>query len=60
MQRQARELTRRRRRQLVAALACVGAAVTAFPNGWEQLAAAPAVSWALGALGVALLWPRDS
>jgi ubiquinone biosynthesis protein len=60
MQQQAQQLTRRRRRQLVAAMACIGAAITAFPGAWEQLAAAPAVTWVLGALGIALLWPRDS
>lgn len=52
--------TRRHRRQLLAALACLGVAVTVVPGAWQQLANAPLVSWLLGGLAVALLWPRDS
>jgi ubiquinone biosynthesis protein len=52
--------TRRHRRQLLAAIACVGVAVTVVPGAWQQLANAPLVSWLLGGLAVALLWPRDS
>ena len=44
------------RRQLIAALACVGAAVSVFPGGWQQLADAPLVSWLLAGLALALLW----
>tara|TARA_R110001599_G_scaffold353459_1_gene592442 strand:+ start:145016 stop:146659 length:1644 start_codon:yes stop_codon:yes gene_type:complete len=49
---------RRQRRQLLAAVACVGAAVSVFPGGWQQLADAPLVSWLLAGLALALLWPR--
>jgi len=52
--------TRRHRRQLLAAIACLGVAVTVVPGAWQQLANAPLVSWLLGGLAVALLWPRDS
>jgi ubiquinone biosynthesis protein len=52
--------TRRHRRQLLAAIACVGVAVTVVPGAWQQLANAPLVSWLLGGLAIALLWPRDS
>ncbi|MDH5170831.1 MAG: ubiquinone biosynthesis regulatory protein kinase UbiB [Gammaproteobacteria bacterium] len=54
------ERNRRHRRHLLAALACLGAAITVLPGGWEQLAAAPPVSWVLAATALALLWPRDS
>ncbi len=54
------ERTRRQRRQLLAAVACLGAAISVLPGGWEQLAAAPLVSWLLAATALALLWPRDS
>lgn len=60
LQEQAREDTRRRRRHLVAALACTAAALTAFPGAWQQLAEAPLVTWLLAGLGLALLWPRES
>jgi len=52
--------TRRHRRQLLAAIACLGVAVTVVPGAWQQLANAPLVSRLLGGLAVALLWPRDS
>lgn len=51
--------TRRRRRQLVAALVCAAAAVSTFPGAWQQLSAAPTVSWVLAGVGLALLWPRE-
>jgi len=51
---------RRQRRLLLAALACVGAAITVFPRGWQQLADAPLVSWLLALLALALLWPQKS
>jgi len=54
-----RELTRRRRRHLVAAIACIAAAISIFPGAWQQLAEAPLVSWLLAGLGVSLLWPRE-
>ena len=60
LQERAREDTRRRRRHLVAALACGAAALSAFPGAWQQLSQAPLVTWLLAALGLALLWPRES
>ena len=54
-----RELTRRQRRHLVAAIACIAAAISIFPGAWQQLAEAPLVSWLLAGLGVSLLWPRE-
>lgn len=60
LQEQAREDTRRRRRHLVAALACGAAALTVFPGAWQQLSQAPLVTWVLAGLGLALLWPRES
>ena len=60
LQERAREDTRRRRRHLVAALVCGAAALSAFPGALQQLSQAPLVTWLLGALGLALLWPRES
>jgi ubiquinone biosynthesis protein len=60
LQEQARQETQRRRRYLVAALACGAAALTAFPGAWQQLSQAPLATWLLGGLGLALLWPRES
>ncbi|KAA1189753.1 ubiquinone biosynthesis regulatory protein kinase UbiB [Pseudohalioglobus sediminis] len=60
LQHQATEDTRRRRRHLVAALACGAAALLAVPGAWQQLAQAPLASWLLGGLGLALLWPRET
>ena len=57
-QRQGEELSQRRR-HLLAAMACLAAAATAFPGAWQLLADAPLVSWLLAGLGVSLLWPRD-
>jgi ubiquinone biosynthesis protein len=51
---------RQHQRQLLAAVACVGAAITALPGGWEAMGDAPIVSWALAAAAVVLLWPRDN
>ncbi len=56
----AREKTRVYRRQLLGALACIGAAITMLPGGWQALASAPPVGWALAGAAVLLLWPRDS
>ena len=50
---------RQRKRQLLAAVACVLAAIAAFPNGWYHLSNAPVSSWLLGGLAIALLWPRS-
>ena len=59
LQEQTRLNTRRRRRHFVAALACGAAAISTFPGAWTQLSQAPAISWLLAGLGLALLWPRD-
>ncbi|EEB77789.1 2-polyprenylphenol 6-hydroxylase [marine gamma proteobacterium HTCC2148] len=60
LQDQARESVRRRRRHLIAALACGAAAISAFPGAWQQVAQAPPVSWILAGLALALLWPREA
>ena len=60
LQDQARESVRRRRRYLIAALACGAAAISAFPGAWQQVAQAPPVSWILAGLALALLWPRKA
>ena len=60
LQDQARESVRRRRRYLIAALACGAAAISAFPGAWQQVAQAPPVSWILAGLALALLWPREA
>ncbi len=60
LQKRNADKVRRQRRQMVAALACLGAAITVFPDGWQRLADAPLVSWVLAGLALALLWPRDS
>lgn len=60
LQKQAVENTRSRRRHMVAALACIGAALLAFPGASQQLAQVPLASWLLAGLGIALLWPRES
>ena len=52
--------TRRHRRQMVAAIACLGVAVTVLPGAWQQLADAPLVSWLLAGVAIVLLWPSDS
>lgn len=59
LEKQELERVRQRRRHLVAAVACIGAAVSVFPGAWQQLSEAPLVSWLLAVLGVSLLWPRD-
>jgi len=48
----------RRRRGVIALLMFGGAAATAMPEGFQQLAQWPLLSWALVALGLLLLWPR--
>lgn len=57
---QAKELTGKRRRYAIAALACLAAAITAIPGGWQQLSAAPLATWLLAGVGIVLLWPRES
>ncbi|RLQ23499.1 ubiquinone biosynthesis regulatory protein kinase UbiB [Seongchinamella sediminis] len=58
-QEEARTDTRRHQRQLAAALVCGAAALSAFPGAWQQLSAAPPVSWLLAGIGLVLLWPRE-
>ena len=52
--------TRQHRRRLLAAVACIGAAVTALPGGWEVVGNAPLISWIFAGVGLVLLWPRDN
>ncbi len=59
LRRHATERKRHHRRQLLAAVACVGAALTALPGGWDMLRGAPLVSWLFAGAAVLLLWPRD-
>jgi len=60
LQQETRDKNRQRRRHLVAAVACVGAAISVFPGAWQQLTEAPVISWLLAGLAVSLLWPRDT
>ena len=60
LQQQAKVTLQRQRRHLVAALLCAAAALSAFPGAWQQLAQAPPITWLLGILAIALLWPRES
>jgi ubiquinone biosynthesis protein len=60
LERESRKNTRRHRRYLVAALACLATAIAAVPGAWEQLSQAPLIAWLLAGLAVALLWPRES
>ena len=60
LEQQAQDHKRLRKRQLLAAIACVLAAIAAFPNGWQHLASAPASSWILGGLALILIWPRSN
>ena len=50
----------RRRRHWLAGIACASAAATAVPGIWQQLVAAPSISWVLAAVGIYLLWPRNA
>jgi len=50
----------RRRRHWLAGIACASAAATAVPGIWQQLVAAPSISWVLAAVGLYLLWPRNT
>jgi ubiquinone biosynthesis protein len=54
----AQQVTRRQRRYFVAAIACLGVALSVVPGGWQQLAEAPLISWLLAGAAVILLWPR--
>ena len=60
LQQETRDKNRQRRRHLVAAIACIGAAISVFPGAWQQLTEAPVISWLLAGLAVSLLWPRDT
>ena len=58
LQRQIQREDGRRKRGVVALLLFGGAAATAMPEGFQQLAQWPLLSWALVGLGLLLLWPR--
>ncbi len=58
MQKAEHDRVSRQRRFTLAGLACIGAAVSVFPGAWQQLAAAPPISWALALAALWLLWPR--
>jgi len=60
LQEKAQARLRRQRRYFFAALACGAVALSVIPDAWEQLSAAPVSTWLLGALALALLWPRES
>ena len=60
LQQKAREKNRQSRRRLVAAIACIGAAISVFPGAWQPLAEAPLISWLLAGLAISLLWPRNT
>jgi ubiquinone biosynthesis protein len=60
LQLQTQEKNRQGRRRLIAAIACIGAAISAFPGAWQPLAEAPVISWLLAGLAISLLWPRDA
>ncbi|MBN7797912.1 ubiquinone biosynthesis regulatory protein kinase UbiB [Parahaliea mediterranea] len=59
LQRQQQRETARRKRHLIAAMACVGAAAVAYPGGLALLSQAPVLSWVLGGAALVLVWPRD-
>mgnify|MGYP001823037158 FL=1 len=48
----------KQRRLTLAGIACIGAAVSVFPGAAQQVATAPAISWALALAALWLLWPR--
>ena len=48
---------RRQKKQLLAGVAVTLGVVAALPGGWQLLADIPPVSWLLGCLALALLWP---
>ncbi|MCZ6829790.1 MAG: ubiquinone biosynthesis regulatory protein kinase UbiB [Gammaproteobacteria bacterium] len=48
-----------RKRMVVAVLLFGGAAATAFPEGIQQMAQWPLLSWGLLGIGLYLLWPRS-
>jgi ubiquinone biosynthesis protein len=58
MQQAENERVTRQRRLTLSGLACIGAAVSIFPGAWQQLAAAPPISWMLALAALWLLWPR--
>jgi ubiquinone biosynthesis protein len=58
-QSQAKALASRRKRQLLAAVACMLGAIAAFPSGWQLLSSAPAISWGLAGIAFILVWPRS-
>ena len=60
MRKAEREQLSKQRRLTLAALACIGAAISVFPGALQQLTEAPTVSWVLGLTALWLLWPRQS
>ncbi len=58
LQRQIQQEDGRRKRGVVALLMFGGAAAIAVPEGINQLATWPFMSWALLGMGLLLLWPR--
>ncbi|AQA17498.1 ubiquinone biosynthesis regulatory protein kinase UbiB [Halioglobus japonicus] len=60
IQQAAHKSVQRQRRYIVAGLAAGAAALMAVPGAWTQLQQAPLATWLLAALGLALLWPRES
>ena len=59
MQSQATALASSRKRQLLAAVACLLGAIAAFPGGLQLLSSAPAISWGLAGIAFILVWPRS-
>jgi ubiquinone biosynthesis protein len=53
-------IDRRRKRSVLAAVACIFAALMALPNGTALVTQIPPISWVLGVVAVVLLWPRTS
>jgi ubiquinone biosynthesis protein len=58
LQRQVRREDSQRKRLVFSVLLFGGAAATAVPQGLQQVAQWPPLSWALLAVGLYLLWPR--
>ena len=51
--------TRARRRQFLAVVLLLAAAVSAIPGSWQYLQEIPLLTWLLAGLGIALLMPVD-
>jgi ubiquinone biosynthesis protein len=59
LQQQVQREDSQRRRLVIAILLFGGAAATAFPEGLQQIAQWPLLSWGLLGVGLYLLWPRS-